>query len=200
LKDKKTIVKKIEGCTLNDIMGYDFIQIKNIKQTPEEKPHVPEKEIITEETSQPALYATTGNDQHNDGLDYAPENNPEEEPDSNQKPPTVLNVTEDDMDEIADQEWEYDSLATADFEEQIHYYEHFLDDDLNDQPNDTPVEKNQEEIEREQALAGYSDEIYELLKACNLNEEDRKALNQIQSGEDITSDTAETTDENNKEE
>ena len=203
LKDKKTIVKKIEGCTLNDIMGYDFIQIKNIKQTPEEKPHVPEKEINPNDNTQPALYATTGKNEHNENLDYSNDDSHEELPEPEQNPPAVLNITDDDVEELANQDWDNDSLNPASFEEQIRGYENFLDDDLNPDPNESLPDEKREEIEKEKAFNSFMNQMYdntymtqmsEMDSWFELTEKDQDALQNIMDSNSITSEPSQNND------
>ena len=182
LKEKKKEVRKVDNCTLNEIMGYDFIQIKNVKPSVEKNPSAPEKEEKAEEKTSPALYATTSTSQHNDetedadNLAHSDEQKPQES--QEEKPPVVIDFTDDDYENIAKLDWEDWAVNENDEDTSNNIY--FDEDEDSKQDDDPPTDDS---VEQERAFSEYINQTYDLFMACSVNEEDEKALQQMMNDE-----------------
>lgn len=199
LKERKKTVKKVDKCTLNEIMGYDFIQIKNVKSSAQRQAPVPEKEETKEKDAHPALYATTSISQHNeetedaDNAVHETEKKPQEEP--KETPPAILDFTDDDLDYIAERGWA-DWVVNENYEDTSNNM-FFYDDDAEDVSLDNePPEEGL--IEQEKAFSEYMDQTYELLMAFEINEKDKKALQQMMDDESFGFDEPDVNTGNNE--
>lgn len=191
LKDNKSREKKIENCTLNEIMGYEFIQIKNIKQTTKKEIAVIEEDNTTEDSTTPVLYATSNNNDYNEIQDWSGENNQSSDTELAQSQPPFVNISDEDFDEIADQPW--DNISPEDFEETIQGYQNIYDND------DTQSENllTDEQTEQEQTFEEYQNQMYEAYAAFELNDADIAA---IQHMREVTSESYMSDSNNNENE
>lgn len=195
LKEKKKEVKKVDSCTLNEIMGYDFIQIKNVKPSVEKNPSAPEKEEKAEEKTSPALYATTSTSQHNDetedtdNLAHSDEHKPQES--QEEKPPVIIDFTDDDYENIAKLDWEDWAVNENDEDTSNNM---FFDED-EDAPKDP--ELLADDIEKEQAFTDYMNQTYDLMMSFGLKADDEEALRKM-NDESFEFNESDINTENNK--
>lgn len=170
VKEKKEKTEKAPTLSLNEIMGYEFIQIKNFNQSSDTVSPAPSSSV-TEDT--PGLYATGSDDA--DGLEdegdeegYADEGPSEDDV-------NTFNVSEDDLEEIC--AWcDEEGSTEEELKRLAQAYNNFLSHQETAETGDGYV-PSEHDMEHEAEMDKYREELYDrYMDSCATDESDRAAL------------------------
>lgn len=178
VKDKETSVAKNKHdaeCPLNEIMGYDFIQVKNIKQEAENNiPPVPN--AAEPQPEDVVLYATSRREEYNGELEGESVEEISEE--------DILNVTSEDIEMMANEPW--DTMMPVEQQQMMANYfnTNFPYEDGDDDDADSSVI----DMEHEAEFDRYREDSYLKLEEAFRVEDDEKndllnLVNELESSE-----------------
>lgn len=154
--------KQQDDCPLNQIMGYDFIQVKNIRQTSDytESERTPIPQI--HEYQPAALYATTN------------KQNIESEEENEIVQDNILDISNEDIEALANEPWE-PGLSIEQQQMMANYYSSNIP--YEESLDECESESEEREMEYEAEFDRYREEIYaKLEEAFQINDDERNAL------------------------
>lgn len=178
LKERKEKTERTSPLSLNEIMGYDFIQVKNFNQNGGNEPAIPVP-TNTVTSDGPGLYATSNDKPDTTYDDSFGEDVPEGGTvnDKTEDPTewNTVDISEEDMQKICDSASE-PGMPADELELMSKYYNNYLpmEEPLSSSEGYNPTEQD---MEHEAEMDKYREEMYNrYMDSCATDESDRAAL------------------------